>query len=68
MDVAVETKGGQRVREGDLKGLNALPAEHKVKHPLLVSLEREPRRVGDRIRALPWQEFLRELWSGALGV
>jgi hypothetical protein len=21
-----------------------------------------------KVRALPWQEFLRDLWSGALGV
>jgi predicted AAA+ superfamily ATPase len=53
---------------GFRKGLNALLAEHKVKHPLLISLEREPRRLGARIRALPWQEFLRDLWSGAFGV
>jgi predicted AAA+ superfamily ATPase len=68
MDVAVEIKGARRVHEGDLKGLNALLAEHKVKHPLLVSLEREPRRLTGKVRALPWQEFLRDLWSGALGV
>ena len=68
LNVALEIKGARRVHEGDLKGLNALLAEHKVKHPLLVSLEREPRKLGGRIRALPWQEFLRELWSGALDV
>ena len=68
MDVAVEIKGARRVHEGDLKGLNALLAEHRVKQPLLISLEREPRRLGARIRALPWQEFLRDLWSGVLGV
>lgn len=68
MEVALEIKGARRVHEGDLRGLNTLLAEHKVKHPLLISLEREPRRLGARIRALPWQHFLRELWSGALGV
>ena len=68
MDVAVEIKGARRVHEGDLKGLNALLAEHKVTHPLLISLEREPRRLGAKIRALPWRVFLQELWSGALGV
>jgi len=68
MDVALELKGARRVHEGDIRGLNALLAEHKVKHPLLISLEREPRRLGARIRALPWQEFLRDLWSGAFGV
>lgn len=68
MDVALEIKGGRRVHEGDLKGLAALLADQKVKHPLLISLEREPRKMGAKVRALPWEVFLRELWSGALGV
>lgn len=68
MDVALEIKGARRVHEGDLKGLTALLTEHKVKHPLLISLEREPRKIGAKVRALPWEVFLRELWSGALGV
>jgi len=68
MDVALEIKGARRVHEGDLKGLTALLTEHKVKHPLLISLEREPRKIGAKVRALPWEVFLRELWSGGLGV
>ena len=68
MDVALEIKGARRAHEGDLKGLTALLADHKVKHPLLISLEREPRKMGSKVRALPWEVFLRELWSGALGV
>jgi predicted AAA+ superfamily ATPase len=68
MDVALEIKGARRVHEGDLKGLTALLTDHKVKHPLLISLEREPRKIGTKVRALPWEVFLRELWSGALGV
>ncbi len=68
MDVALEIKGARRVHEGDLKGLTALLSEHKVKHPVLISLEREPRKIGAKVRALPWEIFLRELWSGALGV
>ena len=68
MDVGLEIKGARRVHEGDLKGLTALLTDHKVKHPLLISLEREPRKIGAKIRALPWEVFLRELWAGALGV
>ncbi len=68
MDVALEIKGARRAHEGDLKGLTALLTDHKVKHPLLLSLEREPRKMGAKVRALPWAVFLRELWSGALGV
>ncbi|MBI4734579.1 MAG: hypothetical protein HY766_00730 [candidate division NC10 bacterium] len=52
----------------DDKGLTALLSEHKVKHPLLISLERESRKIRAKVRALPWDVFLRELWSGALGV
>jgi predicted AAA+ superfamily ATPase len=68
MDVALEIKGARRAHEGDLKGLTALLTDHKVKHPLLISLEREPRKIGAKVRGLPWEVFLRELWSGALGV
>ncbi|MBI4536597.1 MAG: ATP-binding protein [candidate division NC10 bacterium] len=68
MDVALEIKGARRVHKADLKGLNALLAEHKPKHALLISLEREPRKLGRAVRALPWEHFLRELWSGTLGV
>ena len=68
MEVALEIKGSRRAHEGDIRGLNALLAEHKVRRPLLISLEREPRKLGAQVRAVPWQEFLRELWSGKLGV
>ena len=61
-------KGARRAHDDDLKGLNALLAEHKAKHPLLISLAREPRKLGARIRALPWRNFLRDRWSGTLGV
>jgi predicted AAA+ superfamily ATPase len=68
MTVAVEAKGASRVHEGDLGNLSALISEHKVKHAVLVSLEREPRKLAGRIRALPWKLFLEELWSGHLAV
>ena len=60
VDVALEIKGVRRVHEGDLKGLTALLTEQKVKHPLLISLEREPRKMGAKVRALPWEIFLRD--------
>jgi predicted AAA+ superfamily ATPase len=68
MDVALEIKGARRVHEGDIRGMNALLAEHRAKHALLLSLEREPRKLGAQVRALPWQQFLRELWGGTYGV
>lgn len=66
-DVAVEIKAG-RVHDGDLGGLRALLDEHRVKCPIVVSLEREPRVVPPGIQILPWEHFLRQLWNGDLGV
>jgi uncharacterized protein len=67
-DVALEIKGGGRVHDGDLGGLRALLEEHRVKRPVVVSLEREPRLVPPGIQILPWEHFLRQLWDGDLGV
>ncbi len=55
------------MHEGDPKGLNALLAGHKMKNPLLISLERKTRKLGGRIRRLPWKEFLREQYPARLG-
>jgi len=68
MDVAIEIKGSARVHEGDTKGLHALLGERRVKHPVIVSLEKEPRKIERGIRVLPWRLFLEELWSGNMGV
>ena len=65
MLAAVEVKSGQRVHEGDLRGLKALGEEHAVKRKLVVCDEREPRRVGD-IEILPWRVFLDRLFAGDL--
>ena len=68
LGVALEIKGSRRVHEGDLKGLRSLLSEHRAKHALLVAQEKAPRVLDDRIRAVPWRDFLRELWAGELGV
>jgi len=48
MRAAIEVKSGERVHEGDLRGLRALAEEHKVAaEGARCCLEREPRRVGD---------------------
>jgi predicted AAA+ superfamily ATPase len=66
MTVAVEFKGSPRVHAGDGRGLCALREEHRVKHAILVCMEREPRRLADGIQVWPWQLFLDRLWSGDL--
>lgn len=68
LDVAIEVKGARRVHEGELRGLLALMNEHKVRHSLIVSLEKEPRQIHPSIEVVPWQHFLERLWSGNLGV
>ncbi len=64
MEAAIECKGGPRVHDGDLVGLRVLAEEQKVKRRLLVSLEREPRRLQEGIEVLPWRTFLDRLWGG----
>lgn len=68
MEVAVEVKGGQRVHEGDLRGLHALAEEHRVRRSIVVCLEPEPRRLSRSITAVPWRQFIEQLWAGDLGV
>jgi len=64
-EVAVEIKSG-KVHEGDLWGLHALQEDGPVKRAILVSMEKEPRRIAGKIEVLPWQDFLERLWSGRI--
>jgi predicted AAA+ superfamily ATPase len=68
MDLAIEVKGTRRVHEGDLRGLATLGEESRVRHAVVVSLERAPRRIGRGIEVLPWRTFVERLWAGDLGV
>jgi predicted AAA+ superfamily ATPase len=63
MLAAVEVKAGLRVHEGDVRGLRALGEEQRVRHRIVVSQERQPRRMGD-IEILPWREFVERLHAG----
>ena len=63
MDLAVEVKSGVRVHTGDLTGLRALSEEHRVKHRVVVSLERQSRIVEPGIETVPWRTFLTRLWA-----
>lgn len=60
---AVEVKAKQNIAAQDLKSLEALGEEKKLKRYLCVSLEPRARRVGE-IRVLPVREFLEALWAG----
>jgi predicted AAA+ superfamily ATPase len=61
---AIEVKAKELVGDRDLRGLRALRDEKALKQYVVVSLESKPRTV-DKIRILPWQYFLDELWDGA---
>lgn len=60
---AIEAKATATVSANDLKGLQALAEERKLKRLLCVSLEKRRRTVG-KVVVLPWREFFEGLWSG----
>ena len=64
MNVAIEVKGTQKIHSGHARGLKALLEEHLVERAIIVSLEKESKRMESRLEVLPWQLFLEELWSG----
>ncbi len=63
-EVALEIKASSRIHETDLKSLKLFQEDQgKVKKSLVISLARKPQQLG-KISVLPWQDFLKELWSG----
>ena len=60
---AIEVKAKQNLSPADLKSLNALAEEKRLKRYLCVSMEPRRRRIGEVI-ILPYKEFLEALWSG----
>ncbi|MBN2551547.1 MAG: DUF4143 domain-containing protein, partial [Spirochaetales bacterium] len=62
-DLAVEVKASGNVTDRDLRGLQFLREEMPVRHKVVVSTERAPRRIGD-IDILPVSTFLERLWQG----
>ncbi len=68
MDVAIEVKGSQNVHSGHTRGMRALIEEHRVKRAIIVSLDKHPRVLEAGLEVLPWQDFLKLLWEGGLGI
>lgn len=60
---AIEVKAKEIIASSDLKSLNALAEENKLKRYLCVSLETRRRQVG-KVTILPYREFLDSLWGG----
>lgn len=62
-EAAIEVKATRRVSPKDLKGLQALIEEGKIKKYYLVSQDPIP-AVRQKIHCLPWNQFLEKLWRG----
>jgi len=59
----IEVKAKENIAPNDLRSLQALAEENKLKRLLCVCFEVRRRQVG-RLVILPWREFLEELWAG----
>lgn len=66
MEVALEVKSSERVNNNHVKGLRALADEYNPKRSILISFEKEPKKLSDGIECLHWEHFLRLLWSGEM--
>lgn len=64
--LAIEVKGSAQVHEKHARHFAALHEDGVVKHSIIVSLKSEPHTFGGKIRVLPWEIFLEELWGGQL--
>jgi len=62
--IAIEVKAKKNISLRDLRGMMALKEENKIKHYVVVSLEKRSRQING-IHILPWDEFLQGLWTGS---
>ena len=67
MEIAVEAKSSSKITSDHLRGLREIIKDHpKLKRRILVSLEARARKTQDGIEILPYSDFAKYLWSGAL--
>jgi predicted AAA+ superfamily ATPase len=64
-EVAIEVKGAARVEKRDLRPLTAFIEEYSPRKAMVVCNESEE-RVHEQIRIMPYQNFLRDLWTGKI--
>jgi hypothetical protein len=65
MAVAIEAKSSRTISSHHLKGLRQLIVDHPhVERRIVVCLEDRPRRTRDGIEVVPYDDFVRRLWSG----
>jgi predicted AAA+ superfamily ATPase len=60
---AIEVKAKENISHQDIKSLEAIAQEKKLKRYVCVSLEPRARRLGN-VTVLPFKEFLMALWNG----
>jgi len=60
---AIEVKSAESVSDRSLKGLRAFMEEGLTKKHIVVSCEKDYRKV-DEIEIYPWELFLEKLWGG----
>ena len=61
--IAIEIKSSNNVHDGHLKGLRALKEENLCEEYLVVSCDQHVRQTADEIKILPWEHFLKSLWT-----
>ena len=64
-EVAIEVKGANRIENKHLRSPNAFIEIYSPRKALIVCNEMEERVVG-KVRIMPWQKFLYDLWSGKI--
>ena len=64
--VAIEVKGGANPGGRALRGIRTFVREHRPRTAIVVCNASQPRRTSDDIWVLPWEQFLKRLWEGAV--
>lgn len=62
--VAIEVKGTNKIKSGDIKGLASFIEDHKPQKAFIVCQEPVPRKLTSNIEIIPWKIFLEMLWIG----
>lgn len=64
-EIAVEVKSTELADERHGRGLKSFDEEYSPRRLIVVSLDKEPRRIG-KIEILPWTHFMHALWGNTL--
>ncbi|NDC37210.1 MAG: ATP-binding protein [Proteobacteria bacterium] len=64
--IAVEVKATGRVASSDIRSLLALSEDLTLRRKIIVSSEPEYRKFDSGIEVMPLEQFLLDLWSGAI--